>query len=162
MDENKDGQNSIFCSFHNSSIVLLAGFYSHNYNYTENQNVSGEYLSTFTIITVPAVKEDANDMSWLHTRKPMLIAPGTKVWYDWLDPKIHWNDKFVETVLNSTLNQAYTDIEAYQVTKEVGNSSNDGENMIQKINVKKQSSLSYFLSAQKGRINPNQLHVQIR
>ena len=85
--------------------MLLAGFYSHNYNYTENQNVSGEYLSTFTIITVPAVKEDANDMSWLHTRKPMLIAPGTKVWYDWLDPKIHWNDKFVETVLNSTLNQ---------------------------------------------------------
>lgn len=84
----------------------------------------------------------------------MLIAPGTKVWYDWLDPKIHWNDKFVETVLNSTLNQAYTDIEAYQVTKEVGNSSNDGENMIQKINVKKQSSLSYFLSAQKGQNKP--------
>ena len=84
----------------------------------------------------------------------MLIEPWTKVWYDWLDPKIHWNDKFVETVLNSTLNQAYTDIEAYQVTKEVGNSSNDGENMIQKINVKKQSSLSYFLSAQKGQNKP--------
>lgn len=150
----KTGKIPYFVHSTTAPLCFLAGFYSHNYNYTENQNVSGEYLSTFTIITVPAVKEDANDMSWLHTRKPMLIAPGTKVWYDWLDPKIHWNDKFVETVLNSTLNQAYTDIEAYQVTKEVGNSSNDGENMIQKINVKKQSSLSYFLSAQKGQNKP--------
>lgn len=132
-------------------LCFLAGFYSHNYNYTENQNVSGEYLSTFTVITVPAVKEDANDMSWLHNRKPMLIAAGTKAWYDWLNPKIPWNEKLVETVLNSTTNEAYADIEVYQVTKEVGNSSNDGENMIKKINSKKQSSLSHFLGSQKGK-----------
>lgn len=46
-----------------------------------------QYLSTFTIITAPAAKGDEFDLSWLHTRKPMLIKPGSQEWFEWLNQK---------------------------------------------------------------------------
>ncbi|KAL6453684.1 hypothetical protein SBY92_005256 [Candida maltosa Xu316] len=132
-----------------SSLCYLAGFYSHNYNYTENRNVKDEYLSTFTIITVPADKSDEYDLSWLHSRKPMLLEPGSKAWFDWLDPEKPWSDDFIGAVLNSTTNKAYADIEGYIVTKDVGNTSNDGEEMIKRVNAKKQPSIGSFFSPEK-------------
>lgn len=133
-------------------LCFLAGFYSHNYHYSENRNVKNEYLSTFTIITTPASKGDEYDLSWLHSRKPMLIQPGSQEWFEWLDPNKPWSNSLIGEVLNSTSNQAYADIEAYKVTKDVGNPSNNGVDMISKIDSKKQKPIGlFFLKNQKKR-----------
>ncbi|RCK60674.1 hypothetical protein Cantr_08353 [Candida viswanathii] len=130
-------------------LCFLVGFYSHNFNYTENRNVRDEYLSTFTIITAPAAKDDEYDLSWLHSRKPMMIEPGSQAWFDWLDPDKPWSHSLISDVLNSSSNKAYADIEAYKVTKDVGNPSNNGESMIANTETKKQSSIGLFFLPQK-------------
>ena len=147
----KEDKNKIpyFVHSKTSPLCFLAGFYSHNYHYSENTNVKGQYLSTFTIITAPAAKGDEFDLSWLHSRKPMLIKPGSQEWFEWLNPEKSWNNSLIGDALNSTANQAYADIEAYKVTKEVGNPSNNGIAMIENIDTKKQHSIGLFFKPKK-------------
>ncbi|EGW34950.1 uncharacterized protein SPAPADRAFT_145639, partial [Spathaspora passalidarum NRRL Y-27907] len=131
-----------------SALVYLAGFYSHNSNY-ENYRNNSDFLSSFTIITAPALKTDTHDISWLHDRKPVFLAPGSKEWDDWLDPSKNWEDSMIETCLNSAANKAYADIEGYPVSKKVGVPSNNGEDVIERVESKPQASISSFFQPQK-------------
>ncbi|KAK6463171.1 hypothetical protein DFJ63DRAFT_104718 [Scheffersomyces coipomensis] len=134
-----------------SSLIYLAGMYSHNSNYTENYNVKSEYLSSFTIVTGPAISTDTGDISWLHERKPILLEPGTKAWYDWLDPNKPWSDSMLKDVLDTTHNKAYIDIEGYPVSNDVGNPKNKGETNIKK-QKKTQRDISSFFTPTKKRV----------
>ncbi|KAK6200255.1 uncharacterized protein RJT21DRAFT_114681 [Scheffersomyces amazonensis] len=133
-----------------SPIIYLAGMYSHNTNYKSNYNVNDEYLSSFTILTGPATREDLGDISWLHDRKPILLEPDTKAWYDWLNPDQELSEKVLEEILNTKTNKAYVDIEGYEVSKDVGNPSNKSKGLIEK--VKKNKPITSFFSANKKRI----------
>ncbi|RLV94379.1 putative peptidase [Spathaspora sp. JA1] len=120
-----------------SDLIYLAGFYSHNYNYPGD-----DYISSFTIITAPALKTDTNDISWLHDRKPVFLQPGSKEWKDWLDPNKPWDDSMIETCLESAANKAYVHIEGYPVSDKVGVPSNKGEDVTKRVN--SQASISSF------------------
>lgn len=111
-----------------SPLLFLAGFYSHNSNYTENfQDPKSLYLSTFTIITGPASKDDKVDLSWLHPRKPLMLKPGTQEWDDWLNPSLKWSQEMLHTCLETVNYSAYDNIITHRVSKDVGNSANQGE-----------------------------------
>ncbi|KAI5966251.1 SRB4 [Candida pseudojiufengensis] len=138
-------------------LVFLAGFFAHNYNYKENFNNKkvkeedekdgDEYLSSFTIITGPALKNDHyKDLSWLHSRKPLMIEPNTKEWDEWLNPNNEWNDKLIDEVLNSQSNKAYESIEGYEVTKDMGNTANKSKDILKNIGKgkSKQNNISHF------------------
>ncbi|KAG5421992.1 hypothetical protein I9W82_001085 [Candida metapsilosis] len=130
-------------------LIFLAGFYSHNYNYKDNFNVGDEYFSSFTVITAPAEKSDKYDLSWLHTRKTLVIEPGSKAWFQWLDPSRDWDDSLIEEVLNSKTNEAYANIEVYRVSNDVGNPSNKSESVLKKVSDKTASSVSDFFKPKK-------------
>lgn len=133
----------------NLPLNLLAGFFSHNYNYKDNFNINDEYLSSFTVITAPAEKSDKYDLSWLHARKTLVIEPGSKAWFLWLDPKRDWDDSLIEEVLNSKTNESYANIEGYRVSSDVGNPTNKGENILKKVDEKKNTSVSDFFKVKK-------------
>ncbi|KAI5955793.1 hypothetical protein KGF54_001295 [Candida jiufengensis] len=148
-DKKSGDKTPYFVHSSKEPLVFLAGFYSHNYNYKENfnnQKGEQEFLSSFTIVTGPALKNDEyNDLSWLHSRKPIMIEPNTKEWDDWLNPKNEWNDDLIEIVLNCNSNKAYASIEGYQVSKDVGNPSNKSEDILKKIGGKtKQNNINDF------------------
>lgn len=132
------------------SLIYLAGFYSHNKNYHDNFQVKGEngYLSSFTVITGPASKDDTYDLSWLHSRKPIMLLPGTKEWDTWLDPTVKWSPDMLDTCLNTSTNKAYDQIKSHIVSKDVGNSTNQGEYLIQEVKQEKspQKLLDMFFS----------------
>lgn len=109
-------------------LVFLAGFYSHNTHYKDNfqDNASG-YLSSFTIITGPASSNDKVDLSWLHPRKPLMLKPGTPEWNDWLNPSARWSDDMLHTCLETVNYEVYDSIVTHRVSKDVGNSANQGE-----------------------------------
>lgn len=130
-------------------LIFLAGFFSHNYNYKDNFNINDEYLSSFTVITAPAEKSDKYDLSWLHARKTLVIEPGSKAWFLWLDPKRDWDDSLIEEVLNSKTNESYANIEGYRVSSDVGNPTNKGENILKKVDEKKNTSVSDFFKVKK-------------
>ncbi|ODV80355.1 DUF159-domain-containing protein [Suhomyces tanzawaensis NRRL Y-17324] len=113
-------------------IIYLAGLYSHNYNYKDNFNINDQYLSSFTIVTGSALKSDTHDLSWLHSRKPIFLKPGTKDWKDWLDPKQDWLERLLDTCLNSISNPAYEDVEGYPVSKDVGYPGNKGPELLER------------------------------
>lgn len=141
----KNAKTPHFVHSTKSSLVYLAGLYSHNTNYNNTKLIKGEleYFSSFTIVTGPAAKTDDNDLSWLHGRKPIMIEPGTEAWFEWLDPKKEWHDSLLETCLNTTNNVAFSNIEAYLVGKEVGNLSNKSES-VTKREKKVQKSIGLF------------------
>ncbi|KAI5961736.1 hypothetical protein CANMA_003713 [Candida margitis] len=133
----KNEKTPYFVHSQTAPLIFLAGFFSHNYNYKDNFNVKDECLSTFTVITAPAEKLDKYDLSWLHTRKTLVIKPGSAAWFKWLDSKREWDDSLIDEVLNTKTNEAYASIEAYQVSNDVGNPSNKSENILKKVNGKK-------------------------
>lgn len=129
-------------------LMYLAGMYSHNYHYKQIANINGEYLSTFTIVTGPAVKTDSKDISWLHSRKPIILKPGSKAWFDWLEPNDKWLDKLLDTSLNTKTNQGFTYIDAYPVSKDVGQTKNNGEYLLKReTKVKPQKSITLFFQS---------------
>lgn len=146
----KNAKVPYFIHSKTTPLIFLAGLYSHNYNYKENFNVNNEYLSSFTVITAPAEKSDKYDLSWLHTRKTLIIEPGSKAWFRWLDPTTDWDDSLIEEVLNSKTNEAYANIEGYQVSNDVGNPSNKSEDVLKKVNGKKNTSVSDFFKKELG------------
>ncbi|KAI5962006.1 hypothetical protein KGF57_001546 [Candida theae] len=137
-------------------LIFLAGFYSHNYNYKDNFNVNGEYLSSFTVITAPAEKSDKYDLSWLHSRKTLVIEPGSKEWFSWLDPNRDWDDSLIPEVLNSNTNEAYAGIEGYRVSNDVGNPSNKSESILRKVANVKARSVSDFFKPKKEPVMKNE------
>ncbi|KAI3403905.2 hypothetical protein KGF56_003335 [Candida oxycetoniae] len=132
-------------------IVYLAGLYSHNHNYNENFNVNEEYLSSFTIVTGPVEKTDENSLAWLHARKPILIKPASKAWYDWLDSDKHMDHKLIDETLNTSTNPAYENVEGYRVSKKVGNPNNKSEDILKKLVPNNDSVDSFFSSKNKER-----------
>lgn len=148
----KTGSNKVthFVYSKSAPIYYLAGLYSHNVNFSDLNNVRNEYLSSFTIVTGPALKSAAGDMSWLHSRKPMRILPGTKAWNQWLDPNYEWKDELLEDVLGCEVHDAYLDIEGYPVSKDVGNLKSHGEYLIKREKVE-QKSIALFFGERKGK-----------
>ncbi|CAK7901322.1 hypothetical protein CAAN1_06S03620 [[Candida] anglica] len=126
-----------------SSIIYLAGLYSHNRNYPL-ENPKDEYFSSFSIVTGPARHEDSKDLAWLHGRKPMMLVPGSKEWYEWLDPTKDWDDSLLDTVLDTVNNKAFHDIEAYTVGRSVGNTTSEGEQLLKRENYQSQKSITSF------------------
>ena len=132
----------VYCS--TAPIYYLAGLFAHNVNFKDLTNVNDEYLSSFTIVTGPALKTEDGDMSWLHSRKPMRILPGTKAWKQWLDPNLEWKDDLLEDVLVCEVHDAYLDIEGYPVSKDVGNLKNQGEYLIKREKIDQKSIALFF------------------
>lgn len=137
-----------------NKLLFLAGLYSHNRNYSflgGDDNNKPEYYSSFTIITGPASKSDRIDLSWLHDRKPVVIAPGSAEWNDWLNPSKSWREELVDTCLNTVQNKGYDTIESYRVTSEVGKTTSEGEHLLKKMETKKspQKSIHLFFKSSK-------------
>lgn len=123
-------------------LIYLAALYSHNTHYS-NIDTHTKYLSSFTIITGPATKEDSKDLSWLHPRKPLMLMPGTNEWNEWLDPEKDWLDDLLDTSLNTIDNKAYMNIEFHTVSNDVGKPFAEGKYLVGKYN-KPQKSISHF------------------
>lgn len=128
-------------------LIYLAGFYSHNFNYKDQfncKNEDKEYFSTFTIVTGPAGKDDRKDLSWLHSRKPLFLKPGSKEWDDWLDPNIEWSDELLDSCLDTVNNEAYDDVVSYRVSKDVGKVTSQGEYLIKEIKKENKKGIDGF------------------
>lgn len=97
--------------------MFLAGLY----DTVDFEDTEGSFDS-FTIITGPAPKQ----IKWLHERMPIVLTPGTKEWDSWLDNETEWND----TLADSLAEYAKDDLEWYEVTKDVGKVTNEGEYLI--------------------------------
>lgn len=149
----KNDKIPYFIHSKNSPLIFLAGLYSHNTHYNETDMVEkGEqYFSSFTIITGPADKTDSKDLSWLHNRKPIMIEPGSKEWFEWLDPEKAWDEKFLETSLNTHNNIAYRNIEGYVVSKDVGKPGNKSEKVIKEEKKKQEGIMLFFTDKQRKR-----------
>lgn len=131
-------------------LLYLAALYSHNHNYNDTGLVpnSQPYFSSFTIVTGPGTGKGDNDLSWLHSRKPVLLEPNTKEWFDWLDPEKEWASSLLDTCLDTDNNPAYKNIVSYTVTKDVGKPANKSEQMIKEVK-KTQKSIHLFFSPRK-------------
>lgn len=131
-------------------LVFLAGVYAHNYNYNDTEMVKDgdEYLSSFSIVTGPATGKGSNDLLWLHDRKPILLEPNTKEWYDWLTPNHEWNPELLDTALNHEDNKAYDVLTSYEVDKAIGNPSVDGPDNLKPVK-KQQRDIGLFFGAKK-------------
>lgn len=132
-----------------ASLIYLAALYSHNTNYS-NPDSHVKYLSSFTIITGPATKEDSKDLSWLHPRKPLMLMPGTNEWNEWLDPEKDWSDSLLDTSLNTIDNKAFMNIECHTVSGDVGKPFAEGKYLVERY-IKPQKSISQFFKPAKKR-----------
>lgn len=121
-------------------LLFIASIYAFN----ENFQCYSPRIPTFTIITGPGTGKDGADLSWLHWRKPLLISPGTKEWWDWLAPDKRWLDSLLDTVLNSDEGDAYVLIDTYTVSTKVGNVKMKDNSVIQEIKFAKQPSITLF------------------
>ncbi len=139
----KSGNDKVPHFVHNrdAPLMYLAGLYLHNVHYKGDGDV---YMSTFTIVTAPATKHDMRDMSWLHTRKPVVLVPGSKQWDEWLDPARDWTDSLIDTALETTATAAYNDVEAYVVDKIAAGS--DGPQLIERRSKSPQKPITQFFT----------------
>ncbi|KAM9936664.1 hypothetical protein OXX80_003799 [Metschnikowia pulcherrima] len=144
--DSKQGKIPHFIYSPDHPLLFLAGLYSHNTNYNETEIVpKGEqYFSSFSIVTGPAKGEGKNDMSWLHSRKPIFIEPNSKAWYEWLSPDDCWDEKKLETCLNTETNPVYESFQWHTVAKSVGNPTNKGPEVIEEEKEKQQLIASFF------------------
>lgn len=127
-------------------LLFLAGLYSHNtnYNHTELVRDDAKYFSSFAICTGPADGKGSNDMLWLHSRKPVFLKPNTKEWFAWLQDG-EWDQKLLDTALNTETNPAYDGVTAHTVAKSVGNPTNKGPEIIQEEKQTQKSIALFFL-----------------
>lgn len=142
-----------------SPLIYLAALYSHNTNYS-NIDSHAKYLSSFTIITGPATKEDAKDLSWLHPRKPLMLMPGTNEWFEWLDPDKDWSDSLLDTCLNTVDNKAFMNIEYHTVSDDVGKPFAEGKYLVEKYSVPQKSISQFFKPATKRQLQENDENKQ--
>lgn len=136
-----------FVFLRSSPLIFFAGLYAHNHNYNETEIVEegAPYFSSFAILTGPATGKQSNDMSWLHSRKPIVLEPNSKAWFDWLNPARKFDEELIEVSLNTDNNPAYDDIDSYVVAKSIGNPGNKGPEVI-KEEKKSQKSIGLFFS----------------
>lgn len=100
--------------------MFLAGMYD-----TVNFEDTDDKFMSFTIITGPAPKQT----KWLHERMPVVLTPGTKEWDQWLDNETEWNDKLADSLAE----YAKEDLEWFEVTRDVGKVTNEGEYLIKPV-----------------------------
>lgn len=98
-------------------LMFLAGMFS-----KVNFEDTNDSFKTFTIITGPAPKQT----KWLHERMPVVLTPGTKEWDAWLDNDKEWDD----SLATSLAEYAKDDLEWFEVTRDVGKVTNEGEYLI--------------------------------
>lgn len=150
----KDGSEKTPYYVHSSlsSLMYLVGFYSHNTLFEHNFQPNSSYFSSFTIITGPAQSTDQKDISWLHPRKPLMIAPGTKQWEDWLNPDLDTSEKLIDFCLETEKNIAFNSIATHRVSKDVGKTSTNGEYLIKEVKPTKspQKSIDSFFKKRSG------------
>lgn len=132
-------------------LLYLAGLYAHNYNYNDTEIVKEgqEFISSFTIVTGPAEGKGASDLLWLHERKPILLEPNTKEWFDWLTPTHEWDPKLLDTSLDHENNIAYNDTTTHEVDKAIGNPAVDGPDNIKPVK-KNQRGIGLFFKPDNG------------
>lgn len=125
-----------------SPIIYLAGLYAHNTHYNDTGLVDKgtEFFSSFAIATGPGVgKTKSNDLSWLHSRKPIMLEPNSKAWFDWLVPNNEWNPGLLDLALNTDTNPAYDGLASYVVAKTVGNPTHKDKSVIKEVKSKQPS-----------------------
>lgn len=138
-----------FVFLKSSPLIFFAGLYAHNVHYNDTEMVAGaEYFSSFAIMTGPATGIGPNDMSWLHSRKPIVLKPNTDAWFAWLDPGRPLDEIF-ELALNTDTNEAYDEISSYVVEKSIGNPTFEGPDAIKEVK-KVQRSIGHFFLPKKG------------
>lgn len=115
---------------HLNKMLYLAGLYSHNTKFNHTGLVSGPFFSSFTILTGPGRGEQSNDLSWLHSRKPIFLEPMTKAWNKWLEND-GWDDALLEDCLDTDHNIAYDSLKWYTVGSFVGKLEYKGPEVIQ-------------------------------
>lgn len=144
-------KNPYFVHSSEAPLIYLAALYSHNTSYSSIDTHS-KYLSSFTIITGPATKDDSKDLSWLHPRKPLMLMPGTNAWNEWLDPKKRWSDDLLDISLNTIHNKAYMNIECHTVSSDVGKPFAEGKYLIEKYNPPQKSISQFFKPSTKRQL----------
>lgn len=130
-----------------SPIIYLAGLYAHNTHYNDTGLVDKgtKFFSSFAIATGPGVgKSKSNDLSWLHSRKPIMLKPNSKEWFEWLVPNNEWNPDLLELALNTDTNPAYDDLASYVVAKTVGNPTNKDKSVLKEVKSKQPSIAQMF------------------
>ncbi|CCH59723.1 hypothetical protein TBLA_0B09080 [Henningerozyma blattae CBS 6284] len=101
------------------NLLFLAGMYDY---------IEDLHLYTFTIVTSKAPKE----LAWLHERMPVILEPNTEEWNTWLDKKkITWSKGELTECLTARFNENL--LECYQVSKDVGKTTNNGSYLIKPI-----------------------------
>ncbi|CAI4048319.1 hypothetical protein SKDZ_13G2400 [Saccharomyces kudriavzevii ZP591] len=105
-----------FISRRDGRLMFVAGMYDY---------VEKEDLYTFTIITAQGPKE----LKWLHERMPCVLEPGSKSWDEWMDvDKTEWSTEELVKLLNPGYDESK--LQFYQVTDDVGKTTNTGERLI--------------------------------
>lgn len=106
-----------------SKLMFLAGMFD-SVEFSEGDE--SDKMDSYTIITGPAPR----NMKWLHERMPIVLIPGTKEWDNWLNDEIvEWNDDLKKSL------KVYDgeDLEWYEVSRDVGKVTNDGEKLIKPV-----------------------------
>ncbi|CAI1638006.1 hypothetical protein GRS66_009922 [Saccharomyces pastorianus] len=108
-----------FISRRDGKLMFVAGMY----DYLEKED-----LYTFTIVTAGGPEE----LEWLHERMPCVLEPGTKSWDAWMDvTKTEWSTEELLKLLKPEYDESK--LQFYQVTDDVGKTSNTGERLIKPI-----------------------------
>ncbi|KAL3232535.1 Uncharacterized protein RNJ44_04451 [Nakaseomyces bracarensis] len=128
-----------------AKLIFLAGMYDY---------VPSEDYYSFTIITGIAPK----NLEWLHSRMPVVIEPGTKEWDTWMNPdKEKWEDSELKDVLGTNFNEEY--MICYQVSPDVGKTTNNGEKLIKPI---LKSDKNKFEGIIKDELQDTSIHISLK
>ncbi|KAH3673317.1 hypothetical protein WICMUC_003777 [Wickerhamomyces mucosus] len=112
----KVNKKPYFIKKKDGELMFLAGLFS------SVKFENDEEMHTFTIITGPAPKY----MEWLHFRMPIILEPGTSAWDQWLSNE-DYTDKIGQESLKEYGKEGF---EWFEVSKDVGKTTNDGEYLI--------------------------------
>lgn len=147
----KKDKTPYFVHLKSSPLMFFAGLYSHNYHYNDTEMVPEdlEYFSSFAILTGPGKGKGSNDLLWLHSRKPIVLQPNSPEWFDWLDPNREFDNRLLESALNTDTNPGYDDVGSYVVAKSIGNTQNKGPEVLKEEKVKQKSIGLFFLLPKK-------------
>lgn len=147
----KNGKTPYFVFLRSSPLIFFAALYAHNHNYNDTEIVEegAPYFSSFAILTGPATGKRSNDLTWLHSRKPIVLEPNSKAWFDWLNPDRKFDEDLIEVSLNTDDNPAYDYFDSYVVAKSIGNPGNKGPEVIRE-EKKSQKSIGLFFSLPKN------------
>ncbi|CAI4035588.1 hypothetical protein SMKI_13G2380 [Saccharomyces mikatae IFO 1815] len=127
-----------FISRRDGKLMFVAGMYDY---------VEKEDLYTFTIITAQGPKE----LEWLHERMPCVLEPNTHSWDAWMDVnKTEWSTEELLMLLKPEYDESK--FQFYQVTNDVGKTTNTGERLIKPLlkenadmfSVKKEKKEAFF------------------